>query len=99
MEYIEIPQELIALLSVFLTVIITQVLKSLGEMLNYPLEGFAAQVTASVVAAVLVFANAALSNVPVEFAAVANSVLRLVVVLLAAFGVYDNFVGKGSAKG
>lgn len=94
MEYVEIPEQLILLLSAVLTVAITQLLKYVGEKLNYPLEGYAAQVVASIVAALLVLANAVFSNVPVEFVPVVNTLLQLLVVSLASFGAYDAFLSK-----
>lgn len=90
---IEIPLELKTLLGIGITLVVTQVLKALSKQLNYDLSGFSAQITAAVVGAVLVLINAALSNVPLQFAPVVNQVLILVVVVLGSFGAYKVLKG------
>lgn len=85
---IEIPAELKTLLAIGITVIVTEVLKALSAKLNYDLNGYKAQITASLVGAVLVLVNAVLSNVPAELAPVASQLLILVVVVLGSFGAY-----------
>lgn len=90
---IEIPNELKIILGIFVTAIVTEVLKILSAKLNVDLTGYKAQVTASVVGAILVLANALLSNIPAEVAPIASQLLVLVVVVLGAFGAYR--VAKG----
>ena len=90
---IEIPNELKALLAIGITVVVTEVLKALSGKLNVDLSGYAAQITAAIVGAILVVINAALTNVPVELAPIVNQVFVLVVVVLGSFGAYK--VSKG----
>ena len=93
---IELPNELKALLGIILTMIVTEILKWLGGKLNVDLSGYAAQVTASLVGAVLVLINAVFSNVPVEFAPIVQSLLGLVVVVLGSFGAYKVLLASKS---
>ena len=72
---IELPNELKALLGIILTMCVTEILKWLGWKLNVDLSGYAAQVTASLVGAVLGLINAVFSNVPAEFAPIVQSLL------------------------
>jgi len=93
---IELPNELKALLGIMLTMIVTEILKWLGGKLNVDLSGYAAQVTASLVGAVLVLINAVFSNVPAEFAPIVQSLLGLVVVVLGSFGAYKVLLASKS---
>ncbi len=93
---IELPNELKALLGIILTMIVTEILKWLGGKLNVDLSGYAAQVTASLVGAVLVLINAVFSNVPAEFAPIVQSLLGLVVVVLGSFGAYKVLLASKS---
>ncbi len=90
---IEIPNELKALLAIGITVVVTEVLKALSGKLNVDLSGYAAQITAAIVGAILVVINAALTNVPVELAPIVNQVFVLVVVVLGSFGAYKVIKG------
>ena len=90
---IEIPNELKALLAIGITVVVTEILKALSGKLNVDLSGYAAQITASIVGAILVLINAALTNVPVELAPIANQLFVLVVVILGSFGAYKVIKG------
>jgi len=90
---IPIPDELKALLAIGITVVVTEILKALSSKLNYDLSGYSAQITASIVGAVLVLANAVLTNVPAELAPVVSQLLVLVVVVLGSFGAYKVIKG------
>lgn len=90
---IEIPNELKALLAIGITVVVTEVLKALSGKLNYDLSGYSAQITASLVGAILVLINAALTNVPAELLPIINQVFVLVVVVLGSFGAYKVIKG------
>ena len=94
--FIELQNELKALLGIILTMIVTEILKWLGGKLNVDLSGYAAQVTASLVGAVLVLINAVFSNVPAEFAPIVQSLLGLVVVVLGSFGAYKVLLASKS---
>jgi len=93
---IELPNELKYLLGIILTMCVTEILKWLGGKLNVDLSGYAAQVTASLVGAVLVLINAVFSNVPAEFAPIVQSLLGLVVVVLGSFGAYKVLLASKS---
>ncbi len=90
--FVELPAELKMLLGMFVTVIVTQFLKWLGDKLGVDLSGYTAKVTAALVGAVLVLINAVLSHVPAEFAPIVNQLFALAVVVLGAFGAYKVFL-------
>lgn len=90
---IEIPNELKVLLAMAITVAVTEVLKALSKKLNYDLSGYSAQVTAAIVGAILVLANAILTNVPAELAPIVSQLLVLAVVVLGSFGAYKVIKG------
>ena len=90
---IEIPNELKALLAIGITVVVTEVLKALSGKLNVDLSGYAAQITAAIVGAILVVINAALTNVPVELAPIVNQVFFFFFVVLGSFGAYKVIKG------
>lgn len=95
---IELPEELKALLAIAVMVVVTEVLKFLGAKINVDLSGYAAQVTASIVGAILVFINAVLTNVPAQFAPIVQQVLVLIVIVLGSFGAYKVFLAKKKAS-
>jgi hypothetical protein len=90
--FVELPAELKMLLGMFVTVIVTQFLKWLGDKLGVDLSGYAAKATAALVGAALVLINAVLSNIPAEFAPIVNQLFALAVVVLGAFGAYKVFL-------
>ena len=90
--FVELPAELKMLLGMFVTVIVTQFLKWLGDKLGVDLSGYTAKVTTALVGAVLVLINAVLSHVPAEFAPIVNQLFALAVVVLGAFGAYKVFL-------
>jgi len=90
-QIVVLPEELKALIAVVVTFAVTQALKWLSAQLNFDLSGYSAQVAAALVGSVLVFINAAASNVPAEFAPIVNQLLILVVVILGAKGLYKSF--------
>lgn len=93
MEFlIELPDELKMLLGAVVTLYVTQFLKWASAQLGVDITGRSAEFSAAIVGAVLVFVNAALTNVPVEFVPVANQLLALLVVVLGAFGLYDKLL-------
>ena len=96
---VELPNELKALLAVLITVAVTEVLKVIGKSLNIDLSGYAAQVTAALVGAVLVLVNAIFTNVPAELAPIVQSLLGLVVVVLGSFGAYKLFLADKKPLG
>ena len=81
---VEIPDPLKAMLAVFVTIAVTQILKALSDALKFDLSGYSAQVASAVVASILVLVNAALSHVPAGFEQIVNALL----VLLASWGGY-----------
>ncbi len=91
---ISLPEELKALIAVFVTLAVTQALKWCSAQLNVDLSGYAAQVTAALVGSILVLINAAFTNVPAELAPIVQSLLGLAVVVLGAFGAYNLLLKK-----
>lgn len=85
---VELPQELQFLILGGVTFVVVQALKFLSGLLNHDLSGYEAQIAAAVTAAVVVLANAALGNVPAEYASLANGFLQFLVVVLSSFGLY-----------
>ena len=81
---VEIPDPLKAMLAVYVTIAVTQILKALSDALKFDLSGYSAQFASAVVASILVLVNAALSHVPAGFEQVVNALL----VLLASWGGY-----------
>ena len=88
--FVTIPDELKALLAVLVTVLVTELLKELGKAVNVDLSGYNAKITASIVGAVLVYVNAALTNVPAQLIPVVNQLFILAVLVFASFGVYKS---------
>ena len=86
-NFVEIPDPLKAMLAVFVTIAVTQILKALSDALKFDLSGYSAQVASAIVASILVLVNAALSHVPAGFEQVVNALL----VLLASWGGYKAF--------
>ena len=93
---IELPNEFKVLIASVLTVIVTQVLKFLGEKIDFDLSGYTAQVVAGLVAAALVVINGALSHVPAGFEPLVSQVIGLVLIVLASFGAYKVFLSPKS---
>ena len=91
---IELPEELKVLLAIGVTVIVTEFLKFLGAKFGIDLSGYSAQVTAAVVAAVLVFVNGLLAQIPAEAAPIVQQLLGLLVVVLGSFGAYKVFLSN-----
>ena len=91
---ISLPEELKALIAVFVTLAVTQALKWVSAQLNVDLSGYAAQVTAALVGSILVLINAAFTNVPADLAPILQSLLGLAVVVLGAFGAYNLLLKK-----
>jgi hypothetical protein len=91
---VQLPDELKALIAIAITVLVTQFLKWLSVQINFDLSGYSAQVAASIVGALLVLINAALTNVPAEIAPIVSQLLVLVVVVLGSFGAYKVFLKK-----
>lgn len=91
---IELPVELKMLLGAFVTLFVTQALKWAGDKLGTDLSGHAAEFSAGIVGAILVFVNASFSNVPLELVPVVQQLLSLAVVVLGAFGLYAKFLKK-----
>lgn len=87
-QLVVLPEELKALLAVVITFAVTQALKWLSSKFGFDLSGYSAQVAAVLVAGALVVINGFLSQIPADFAPIATQLLALVVVVLAAKGLY-----------
>lgn len=95
---IELPDEIKLLIGAIVTLYATQFLKWLSGVLGQDISGHAAELSAFLVASILVVVNAVLSNVPAELAPVVSQLFALAVVVLGAFGAYEKFL-KPKAKG
>ena len=82
----ELPNDLVLLLSAGIGFLVTNGLKALFP--NLDISGVTAQVTAAVVTAVVVLANWGLSFIPEQYRPVVTSVFTLIVVVLSAFGIH-----------
>jgi hypothetical protein len=85
---VQIPEELVYLIMVGVTFLVVQALKFVSDLLNHDLSGYEAQLVASITAAAVVVLNAALGNIPAEYASLANGFLQFLVVVLGSFGMY-----------
>ena len=85
---LELDPNLQALLLGFITLLVTDGLKSVGELFKVDISGAASAVTAGVVALVLSFVNGLFGFIPPEFHEIARIVMQLLVTVLGAFGAY-----------
>ena len=97
-QFVELPEELKSLLFVGVVFLVTQALKFISDLIGKDLSGHAAETAAGITAALVVIANAALSNVPSDYAPLVAGGLQFVVVLLGSFGLYAAY-RKISPKG
>ena len=93
----ELPYELQALLAAGVAYLVTNGLKSLSELVGKDISGIGSVITASLVGAVVVFANSLLSAIPAEAQQSVQAAFGLAVALLGAFGLHRAV--KGSPKG
>lgn len=92
MSLVKLPDDLKAIVLLLITPLVTEGLKSLGELLHIDLSGKAAAVAAALCGALFFFADALLANVPAQYETIANALLGLLVVILGSFGVHRTMV-------
>lgn len=94
----ELPVELIAVLSALVGMVVAEGAKSLSRLLNIDLSGHVAALTAAIVAALVAIANGLLIQVPPEYAALAEGLLAFLVIVLGPMALYS-FLHRRNAEG
>lgn len=95
MRLVQLPDELKVLVLLLVTPLVTEGLKSLGDLLHIDLSGKSAAVAAALCGALFFFADALLAHVPPQYETIANALLGLLVVILGSFGVHRTAVRFG----
>jgi hypothetical protein len=90
-KLIELPVEIQAVIAAGIGFIVTEGLKALSQVLGKDISGAGAAITAALVTAVIVFANALLAIVPAEYQSLAQALLGVLVAVLGAFGIHRQF--------
>lgn len=88
---VTLPDELVGLISIAVTFLVAEGIKGMVAWFGVDLSGKAAGLTAALTAVVVAFINGLLAFVPVQFSPIAVEILRLVVLLVGAFGAYHVF--------
>ena len=96
---LELDPKLQALLLGFITLIVTDGLKSLGEVFKIDISGAASAVVAAIVAVVLSILNGLFGLIPPEYHEIARIVMQLLVTILGAFGAYRQLKHFRPAQG
>jgi len=99
----ELPNELVVLITAvvgaYITWLVVEGFKGLGEAVGKDLSTFAKVaagiVSASAITAIIALANAALGFVPVEYQPIVAQVLSLIVMVVGAMGVQRRAKPKG----
>lgn len=95
MSLVKLPDELKAIIAPFVTLLVTEGLKALGDLFHMDLSGKAAAVAGALCGALFFFADALLAKVPPEFEGIANAVLMLLVSILGAYGLHRQLIRFG----
>lgn len=85
---LELPKELIAVLSGAVAFLVTQALKWLGGLVGLDISGWGSFITAAIVSVIVGIVNNLLGYVPLEFENVVLVVFQLLIVLLGAMGIH-----------
>jgi len=85
---IELPQELVALISAGVAFLVTQALKYLGGLVGLDISGWGSFITAALVTIVVGIANSLLGYVPAQFESVVQVAFQLLIVLFGAMGIH-----------
>ena len=91
----QLPNEIVLLLSAGIGFLVTNGLKSLFP--KWDISGSAAQITAALVTCFVALGNQGLALVPVEYQQVVLTIFTLIVAVLGAFGVHYS-LGKFTVK-
>lgn len=99
---LQVPVELVALIQVGVGIAVTWIITQLLK-LGLDFSGYKVQVTAAIVAAVVVVLNALLAKIPPSLEALAGGLLNLLVIILGSFGlaqiVHQVKMARAKAKG
>jgi len=93
---LELNPELQALLIGFITLLVTEGLKSLGSLIGFDLSGAAAALTAGVVAVLLSLVNGLFGLIPPAYFEIAQVVMTLLVAILGSFGAHRQLTRFGA---
>ena len=96
---LELNPELQALLLGLVTLLVTDGLKSLGELFKIDISGAASAVIAAIVAVVLSVVNGLFGLIPPEYHEIARVAMQLLVTVLGAFGAYRQLKHFRPAQG
>jgi hypothetical protein len=92
---VTLPNDLKLILTPFVAFLVTEGLKALGALFHIDLSGHAATVTAAVAAALFLFADSLLAQIPAQFEPFAEGLLTFLVVILSAYGIHRTAVRFG----
>ena len=85
----ELPQELIFVLSGLVGFVVSEGLQSLSRVLQRDLSGQAAGLTAAVVSLLVASVNGALALIPPEYVVYVQGALAFLVIVLAPFAIHS----------
>lgn len=83
---VELPSELVVLISAGVAFLVTNGLKALFP--SWDISGVSAKITAALVTCVVALANQGLALVPAEFQQVVVTVFALIISILGAYGIH-----------
>ncbi len=83
-----IPVELKVILAGFLTMLLTQGLKALANLLGKDFSGWLAAAVAVVVGAIVFFLDGLVGMTPPEYHDVVGGIFALIITVLSAFGIH-----------
>ena len=86
---LELPQELVLVLSGFIGFVVAEGLQSLSRLVGRDLSGEAAGLSAALVSLAVASINGALLHVPPEFVPYVQGVIAFLVVVLAPFAIHS----------
>lgn len=96
---LELDPQLQAMLLALVTLLVTDGLKALGELLKIDISGAASAIVAAVVALVLAVINGLFGFVPPEFHEVVRVIMQLLITILSAYGAYRQLKNFRPAQG
>ena len=92
MTTIELPQEIVLLITAGIAFLVTNGLKSLFP--NWDISGAAAKITAAIVTCVIALVNQGLVYVPATYQPIVLTIFTLIVAVLGAYGIHYSLKPK-----